>query len=342
MAIRQRGNKLQVDVKVPKKLQTQQGTTRVRETCDTMEEARVLENDIRGTFLKGQTWQRKRASAGSRRVTLGDVYQITYNRFWKDCKSAETAEKNAKTVRDFFGDETPIRDIDTTRVDEFVDDLKDRGRSNATINRKLAALSKMLSVAQDRGYISAKPKIDRPREGKGRILTIDDTAMGESGLLGYFKQVDSEAHDLCVVLIDTGMRVGEALKLKPRDIDGQYIRLYETKNDEPRSIPMTKRVQQIVAARRETRKRTENLFDLDKWSFRRAWDRMKAAHGEEENRQLVPHCLRHTFCSRLVRKGVHFGVVQKLAGHKTIQTTLRYSHLAPSNLDEAVSVLEPA
>src|SRR5882757_2614767 len=41
------------------------------------------------------------------------------------------------------------------------------------------------------------------------------------------------------------------------------------------------------------------------------------------------HCLRHTFISRLVMKGVDLRTVQELAGHKTISMTVRYAHLAP-------------
>jgi integrase len=49
--------------------------------------------------------------------------------------------------------------------------------------------------------------------------------------------------------------------------------------------------------------------------------------------------LRHTFASRLVMKGVDIRTVQELMGHKTIQVTLRYAHLAPQHQLEAVQRL---
>ena len=52
------------------------------------------------------------------------------------------------------------------------------------------------------------------------------------------------------------------------------------------------------------------------------------------------HILRHAFCSHLAMRGATAKAVQELAGHKDLQTTLRYMHLSPSHLDEAIRLLE--
>lgn len=54
------------------------------------------------------------------------------------------------------------------------------------------------------------------------------------------------------------------------------------------------------------------------------------------------HCLRHTFASRLVMAGVPLLTVRKLMVHKTIHMMIRYSHLAPGHMQEAVDKLVPA
>ena len=52
------------------------------------------------------------------------------------------------------------------------------------------------------------------------------------------------------------------------------------------------------------------------------------------------HTLRHSFASHLVTAGVSIKAVQELLGHSDIRTTMRYAHLAPSALREALRVLE--
>src|SRR5581483_6241650 len=52
------------------------------------------------------------------------------------------------------------------------------------------------------------------------------------------------------------------------------------------------------------------------------------------------HCLRHTFASRLVMAGVDIRTVAELMGHKSLQMTMRYAHLAPHHTAAAVAKLD--
>jgi integrase len=52
------------------------------------------------------------------------------------------------------------------------------------------------------------------------------------------------------------------------------------------------------------------------------------------------HKLRHTFCSHLAMRGAPVKAIQDLAGHASLQTTLRYMHLSPSALEAAIKLLD--
>ena len=51
------------------------------------------------------------------------------------------------------------------------------------------------------------------------------------------------------------------------------------------------------------------------------------------------HSLRHTFASWLVQDGVKLEVVGQLLGHSSINITMRYAHLAPSQAKSAVNLI---
>jgi site-specific recombinase XerD len=52
------------------------------------------------------------------------------------------------------------------------------------------------------------------------------------------------------------------------------------------------------------------------------------------------HRLRHTFCSHLAMRGAPAKAIQELAGHADLSTTMRYMHLSPASLNQAIHLLE--
>jgi site-specific recombinase XerD len=62
--------------------------------------------------------------------------------------------------------------------------------------------------------------------------------------------------------------------------------------------------------------------------------------GLSGDKDLVPHVLRHTCATRLVKGGIDIRRVQMWLGHQTLTMTMRYAHLATLDLDNCVAVLE--
>lgn len=328
--IQQRGNTFLVDITV-------QGRRR-RETVGTLEEARKVRDRLKQN-LPASVIQEMRAETEP--WTVGEAFDKLHAIVWKGSLNESSSVRNAKIALEFFGRETPLETITSDWIDSYVARMKQLGLSNATINRRLAAVSKIMTFAFKRGKVKARPHFERQSEYAGRIRFL--TTAEESRMVAYLTQWGQEDHlDAFCVLIDTGMRPSELWRLQGRDADFQkgVLSIWQTKNKQPRSVPMTKRVREIIQRRRDVQG-TDKLFPtLDNFKFIRMWDRAKLQMGLVEDKQFIPYALRHTCASRLVQRGIHLRVVQEWMGHKTISVTMRYAHLSPANLLDAVKVLE--
>lgn len=333
--IRQRGGSYIADA-------TYRGRRRTG-TADTLEDAIILKRELMAE-LKGE----RVASLPAREQsawTIGKAIRVTEQVAWRDSRWGEHASFNANHFAKFVGRDAPLDTIDMTKLDQWVDALAAEGKSDSTINRYLAAVSKVFTTAQERGGAYAKPKFPRRKEAQGRIRFLIPEE--DATFLRLFEQWGKDGErDLFVVLIDTGFRMGEALPLMEpeglRDVDFKtgMITAWETKNGDARSVPMTKRVRAVMERRAGKGGMWQKAPPVSRHSFRQTWDRAKATLGMAKDTQLVPHALRHTCASRLVQRSVPLKVVQEWMGHKSITITMRYAHLAPANLMAAVKALE--
>lgn len=242
-------------------------------------------------------------------------------------------------IEQHFGSDTRLADLDERYVSDWIQTMKASGLAASTINRRLSSLSVLLRTAHEEWLVlERKPKVKFQNEkGNGRIrwLTYEE----EARLLS--KVDDAELRNLIVLMLDTGLRLSEALSLRTNDVDrkGGLIRVYDTKNGEPRGIPMTVRVREIMGGILKHQTGDSLLFSTPKRTIQA---RFAAYRGAANLSDVVLHSLRHTFASRLVQSGVDLYRVSRLMGHSSIKVTERYAHLAPVDLKQAINVLEQA
>lgn len=223
-------------------------------------------------------------------------------------------------------------------LDQLIGKLRKRGNSNATINRKMAALSKLLRKAYKMGDVHSLPEFKRQKEKAGRIRFLD---RDEEDLLFSELRAHSELYyRFCLFLVDTGARLSEGLDLRWGDIHGNRVTFWVTKSGRSRSVPLTQRAMEAIAA--SDRRHAGPFAEIDQQRFRIAWHNAKDAVGFAEDKDVVPHVLRHTCASRLVQGGIDIRRVQMWLGHQTLTMTMRYAHLASHDLDMCVPVLERA
>ena len=147
-------------------------------------------------------------------------------------------------------------------------------------------------------------------------------------------------HPLVLTAMNTGMRRGELLRLKWKDLDwfAGMMKIHETKTDDPRHAPMNSLVQRTLLDLKEATnpKPSDRVFPFYPRYLSRAFKRAVIRAG------LAPfrfHDLRHCFASRLAQLGANDRTLMEAGGWKNPAMLKRYVHLSPSSVWQAVEGL---
>lgn len=330
-SVRKRGESFQADVTINR--------VRYRQDLETEEAAWIWISKQQEEAKAGKRLLNKK---GLPKITMRALADEAISTYWMSNKSADDSQANAEDVVKTFGATRNPATIMEVDIDEAVKTWKARGLSGGTINRKLSVLSMMFQLGYRRNWVHRIPTIDRERESKGRVTWY--TREDETAIVCWFeKKNNHRMADLALFLIDTGLRVSEALALTFDNVSEHGIRVVEGKSaSATRTVPATSRVKEIVAKRHAALMSGRIFPDLTPPAVGHYWEHMREGVGKKAHKEWVPHTCRHTFCSRLVQAGVPLAAVKELAGHSSIATTMRYSHLAPAHLVEAIRALESA
>ncbi len=218
--------------------------------------------------------------------------------------------------------------------------------SPSTINRYHAALSKVLNVAVNKWhYLESNParRVERNPENneRNRWLHTDEAAC-------LVHSCRSSQWGGLVVLVQlalcTGARRGELTNLRWSDIRFEdtlaYAQIQSTKNRESRTLVIVGNAFRELKAWRDKRAAiTDLVFPSVNNPFRPFTNldiHWKKALADAEITDFRFHDLRHTAASYLTQAGVPAITVAAILGHKTLQMTKRYSHLAVEHQQEAV------
>lgn len=146
------------------------------------------------------------------------------------------------------------------------------------------------------------------------------------------------------IAIETGMRSSEITTLRRDQVDikRRVVRLVDTKNTMPRTVPLTRRATELFREALANPIRpldTQLLFFGEPgkkgtrapYNFNKVWLDIKRRVGVEGLRF---HDLRHEAVSRLVEAGLSDQEVAAISGHKSMQMLKRYTHLRAEDLVE--------
>jgi len=294
-----------------------------------------------------------------------EIAQGQFNLLKKAPTIKEWAEKYLKTVDHqntrrrytcskanlmaFFGEEARLDHISTARIEEFKQHRREQKVKPSTINRDLRFLAQILKQAQRERCLARSPFdltkffLNESRERrKPHILTWEE----QETLLAV---ASPRLRVFTVLGVETGMRTGEMLGLRWKDIEFLNGVIQVGRSKSPSGI----RAVPISANCRAELLRWRNLVgpDFSEWVFpnfenrrhrlqnggRKAW----ANTLKKAGLPFFPiYYLRHTFASRLTTAGVSPLTIAQMLGHSSTQIVPRYAQVMDQNRLDAIKKLE--
>ncbi len=251
--------------------------------------------------------------------------QIRYGKWW----SKVLGKKLLKEIK--------VEDISRIQIKV----LNKGKRDPQTVNRYLAFLKHVLNLAMKDALIDRNPvcSVKFSPEPRGRLRFLSDTEINT--LKGH---IDSESWKKVVLAIETGMRLSELFNTKWEhvDLDQGFITIPHDKAHRTRHVPLTEAAKETVRSLTSWMT-SAHLFPSPRFEGHpmegSAFVKkiFMPALAKAGIKGATWHTLRHTFASRLVMKGVDIRTVAELMGHSNLSTTVRYAHLSPAHLREAVN-----
>lgn len=208
---------------------------------------------------------------------------------------------------------------------------KTKGRTPATLNRHLAAVSSVMEWAIAEKWITRNPTrgIRRTKESTGVVRWLRDEER-EALLAAADASEWSHLGLLVRMALSTGARLGELMNLRWRDIDLNrgLAHLTETKSGRARALPLIAPVK--AALGKLPRPIDGGLLFRDHrdpsrpFPMRRHWEAARTAAGLPDFRF---HDLRHSCASYLAQNGATLLEIADVLGHETLAMVKRYAHL---------------
>jgi len=266
-----------------------------------------------------------------------------YLEFCRTENKESTADKkrfNVSNILNFFGD-VPLTDITEEKIEKFKVkriemDYRSKKVSKSTVNHDLITLKHALNLAVRWGYLSSSP-VENVK--KYKVNNARNRVLEEEEQVRLIRECSPELKKVIIIAIHTGMRKGEILNLRWDDVDlfGKRIRVIDSKNNEQRVIPINA---VLYAMLNEIEPKLGLVFCSRYGDPYKSVDTgFRAALKRAGITNFRFHDLRHTCGTRLAMKGATPQAIGTVLGHKTLQMTMRYTHLSPDYLGKVMDTL---
>lgn len=317
-----------------------------------------------------------RKPAAEKPITVGEFIGEHFSPWALSHQKAGQATINALQAcfGDWYGRE--LRSLSAFDVERFKSRRLKSGRKPATVNRDLDRIRSLYSRAVEWGFLTDHPlrSVKRAKgadDSRVRYLTAAEEQRlrkalvkrettrrasrdrhnawhAERGTVGHAQWPKTGFTDhlmpLVLVAMNTGLRRGELFGLSWADVNlpGKLLTVTagNAKSRKARHIPLNAEAADVLRRWKRQGPKSDLVFPGAgggrMTNINKSWAGLTT---EAELPAFRFHDLRHHFASRLVMAGVDLNTVRELLGHADIAMTLRYAHLAPDKLADAVAKL---
>jgi integrase len=334
MAIRKVGKYFQIDYYDPNGRRIRKNFKKKKEAVAELAKRESLKAENRYLDVKKEY-----------KTTLGQIIDIYTLNFQYQVTFEAHKKRYLDNFKSYFGEDTLLTDIRYVDLESYQSHLKQKLtkggtlRKPATINRERNCLHQIFSKAVEWEMIDQSP-FDR---GKSLALKENNERtrfLNEDEIDRILDACRDHLYPVVLCALTTGMRRGEILGLKWKQVRNGFIYLRKTKTFNARQIPISDELAELFKSiRQREHLRSEYVFTYAGRRMKANDHGFKAALRQAEIEDFHFHDLRHTFASQVLLRGGSLKDIQELLGHKDIKSTMRYAHLTQESKIKAVNLL---
>ena len=275
-----------------------------------------------------------------------------------DGKASKTVESYTGDIRGFLDwleskESILTGNIKRFHITSYRNYLVQNNYEINTINKKINSLQSFNQFLIESNYLTEKIvdlKKDKVKLAAGSEKEVEVFTDEEiEKLLFYIQSEDVLSRDRLIILLllYTGVRVSELVNVKLRDVDllSMNLTIAWGKGGKRREVPLKgeviESIKEYLQGERKDNKFAESEYlILTNRSAKMDRDAVNRLLNRIESKLSIimhPHKFRHTFCTRLIKRGVELTTVAKLAGHASIQTTASF-YINTSSKDKRAAV----
>jgi len=212
----------------------------------------------------------------------------------------------------------------------------------ATYRQVLASLRFLYTVTLNRPW--EVQRIPFPRHQRRKLPQV----LNRDQLLALFRALrKAKYRALLMTCYASGLRIGEACRLRPEDIDStrKVIHIRDGKGSKERYTLLPQRLLEMLRCYWRLYKPQGWLFPGGTAAGHISPDTVRQVFAKARKevglgRWCTPHTLRHAFATHLLEAGTDLAVLQALMGHASVETTTVYTHVGLELLQKSPNLLD--